>query len=1687
MVKSVTISNGDTAGGVFSGDTPVLTQATDANLDQVITNKEIAVEASTTAVAAKDAALVSETNAATSETNAATSETNAATSETNAAASESAAATSASEALASQQAAEVAQGIVEQIYDQFDDRYLGAYEDDPLADNDGNALVEGSIYWNTVGDELRFFNGFSWESPEAAASQSAANALTSANNAADSETAAALSETNAATSETNAASSATASANSASAANLSETAAAQSKTNAATSETNASASETAAATSETNAANSATAAATSETNAASSETNAAASQSAALASQTAAASSATAAATSESNASTSESNAAASESAAALSESNANSSRIDAASSASAAQSSAFDANISELAAASSEANAAVSEANAATSETNAATSETNASSSASAANVSQVASATSESNAATSETNAATSAAEALASETAAATSELNAAASETAAATSESNAASSATAAATSETNAAASETAAATSESNAATSEANAATSETNAESYKNAAQAAQTAAEAVYDTFDDRYLGPKATSPTTDNDGDALVAGSLYFNTTQNQMKVYDGASWLDSYTTLSGALLANQNLAELQNTSTARDNLGLGTVATTDASAYATAAQGALADSAIQPSDAAVLTSVQVTGGTGTQGTLSWNTDEETVDLEVGTATLQLGQELYYHVRNSTASPILNGTPLMVTGTLGASGRLTVAPMDGTSAANAKYFIGLATEEIAAGADGKVTSFGKVRGIDTQALGYTQGTVLWVSGTNVGELTDVEPTTGVKLPVAFCVYEGNNGTVFVRSTTGVTLEEAHDVSLESSIADNEVLAYDSATGLWKNQTVAEANLATFAQGANADTAYGWGDHGAAGYFSASGGTITGATVVDGSLETTDGLIVGGNLTVNGTTTTVNAENLAVADNLIYLNDGNTTANIDLGIGGNYNDGTYAHTGIFRDATDGRWKVFDSYTPELDAATDIDTSHASFSLANMQADTFYGSLSGNATSADTADKWDTARTITLGGDLSGNVSIDGTSNVTLTATVNANSVALGTDTTGDYAGAVAAGNGVVVTGVAGEGTTFTVAHADTSSQGSLTALTGANVVSDVDLDTYGHVTGLATRALTLGDLGYTGATDANNYVHPSYAGDDFSVDTGVLTGATVVSDIDINVTTDASGHVTDANGSVATRTLTLGDLGFTGDSNANYYTYTHPSTHPATMITTTDEFAYSNSTNVQDVLDDLDQAIANVNAKDPVVTLTGAVTGSGTMTNLGSVSIATTATADPTLTLAGDLSGSATFTNLGNATLTATVANDSHTHDGRYYTESELGAVGTSNTTSGAYKIGVYDELGNSNSTNVQDVLDDLDQAISNVAGKDPVITLTGAVTGSGTMSNLGNVSIATTATADPTLTITGDASGSATFTNLGNASLSLTINDDSHNHVISNVDGLQAALNGKQAAGTYNTIIGTDADINTSGATIIDNLYMTDGVITSHGTRNLTAADIGAAASSHSHSYLPLSGGTLTGTMYGTTVDVSSAVKIGGEVVLQESTDRADLLQVTSTTSSWAGIQIRNSSNEGRWSFMTDGTTGGIYNDEGNQWHIQFIEGGETRLYHAGSEKLNTLSSGIYVTGNFTASGNVTAYSDARLKENLEVIPNALDKVSNLTGYTYDRNDIETKRQTGVIAQEVLEVLPESVTESEDGIYGVNYGSMVGLLIEAIKELKAEVDELKGVK
>lgn len=105
--------------------------------------------------------------------------------------------------------------------------------------------------------------------------------------------------------------------------------------------------------------------------------------------------------------------------------------------------------------------------------------------------------------------------------------------------------------------------------------------------------------------------------------------------------------------------------------------------------------------------------------------------------------------------------------------------------------------------------------------------------------------------------------------------------------------------------------------------------------------------------------------------------------------------------------------------------------------------------------------------------------------------------------------------------------------------------------------------------------------------------------------------------------------------------------------------------------------------------------------------------------------------------------------------------------------------------------------------------------------------------------------------------------------------------------------------------------------------------------------------------------------------------------------------------------------------------------------------------------------------------------------GIGVGGAIFASGNISGLSDARLKTDIKPIESALHKVMSLVGVTYTRTDIGTK-QTGLIAQDVLAVLPEAVSGGDDGEYlAVAYGNLAGLFVEAIKELNQKIDNLES--
>jgi hypothetical protein len=150
------------------------------------------------------------------------------------------------------------------------------------------------------------------------------------------------------------------------------------------------------------------------------------------------------------------------------------------------------------------------------------------------------------------------------------------------------------------------------------------------------------------------------------------------------------------------------------------------------------------------------------------------------------------------------------------------------------------------------------------------------------------------------------------------------------------------------------------------------------------------------------------------------------------------------------------------------------------------------TTVNTSHSSFAAATLKAATFEGNVTGNVTgtvsgNAGTATKLGAARAIALSGDVVGTANFDGSAGISIATTIQANSVALGTDTTGNYAAAVAVGAdaGLSVSGSAGEGSTFTLSGVDatTTAKGvasfataNFTVSSGAVSISAIDGGTY-----------------------------------------------------------------------------------------------------------------------------------------------------------------------------------------------------------------------------------------------------------------------------------------------------------------------------------------------------------------------------------------------------------------------------------------------------------------------------------------------------------------------------------------------------------------------------------------------------------------------------------
>lgn len=168
---------------------------------------------------------------------------------------------------------------------------------------------------------------------------------------------------------------------------------------------------------------------------------------------------------------------------------------------------------------------------------------------------------------------------------------------------------------------------------------------------------------------------------------------------------------------------------------------------------------------------------------------------------------------------------------------------------------------------------------------------------------------------------------------------------------------------------------------------------------------------------------------------------------------------------------------------------------------------------------------------------------------------------------------------------------------------------------------------------------------------------------------------------------------------------------------------------------------------------------------------------------------------------------------------------------------------------------------------------------------------------------------------------------------------------------------------------------------------------------------------------------------------------------------------------------------------TSTTTQGNNLWIRNGSPT-VYLRDTDGMLGALHVNSNLLYVLRGAVDADTFTQVNGQWPLtiNLSNNDCTVGGNFSAVGNVAAYSDERLKTNVRTIDDALDKVCQMRGVYFDKDD---KASVGVIAQEMEKVLPEVVMDGE--YKSVAYGNIVGVLIEAIKELQAKVDRLeKGV-
>jgi hypothetical protein len=249
----------------------------------------------------------------------------------------------------------------------------------------------------------------------------------------------------------------------------------------------------------------------------------------------------------------------------------------------------------------------------------------------------------------------------------------------------------------------------------------------------------------------------------------------------------------------------------------------------------------------------------------------------------------------------------------------------------------------------------------------------------------------------------------------------------------------------------------------------------------------------------------------------------------------------------------------------------------------------------------------------------------------------------------------------------------------------------------------------------------------------------------------------------------------------------------------------------------------------------------------------------------------------------------------------------------------------------------------------------------------------------------------------------------------------------------------------------------------------------------AGPMVFGQTLRVNGAVTFDSTLLVTGNTTLAGTSAHTGAATFASTLAVTGTTTLGAVNVSGAAAFSGAVTVQTPSasanpttkayvDAADALKLNLSGGTISGgLTIQNTAPT---ITMAD-TDNGTFSIHCNSALIGFLGTGGGWISRTDN------------SGNFVATGNVTAYSDAKLKENVKTIENAVDLVNQMRGVYYDRIDTG-EAGVGVIAQELREIVPE-VVKDNDGTLSVAYGNLVGVLIEAVKELSNKVAALEATK